>query len=421
MKHANTQWKSSALAAAIALALSPNASADKAYDDLKTQVELLQKQLQQVTETLQQYEAKTATKQEVREVKQEVADVSAQQSEWKNTDSVDHLAGYGDVTYSDGDNTTGAFTGARFNPIFHYQYKDLVLLEGELEFEIEDDGATDMALEYLTVDLLVNDYLTLVTGRFLSPIGQFRQNLHPSWINKLPTAPPGFGHDGAAPLSETGLQARGGFPVSDGGMFANYAVYVGNGPVLEFEEEPPGSGMLEVHALEAEGRTSNNDDELVIGGRFGLLPVPGLEVGLSAATGEVNGENPLTGALDVNRDYDVFGADFAWKWNNLALRGEYVSQEVGANAASVDPGSFEWEAWYTQASYRLTPTNWEGVLRYTDFDSPHPDDDQKQWALGINYLFAPNAMAKIGYNFNDGLAGESTDDDRFQVQFAYGF
>lgn len=408
------------LTGAFMFALSPGAFADAAYDALQQQVEVLQQQLQQVQETLQQYQQEAATKEEVREVRQEVADVSATHSEWKNADSVVHLAGYGDVTYSDGDNAAGGFSGARFNPIFHYQYKDLVMLEGELEFEIENDGGTGTALEYLTADLLVNDYLTLLAGRFLSPIGQFRQNLHPSWINKLPTAPPGFGHDGAAPLSDVGLQARGGFPIGNP-MFANYAVYVANGPVLEFEEEPAGSGLVELHALEAEGRTSNDDDELVIGGRFGLLPVPGLEIGLSAATGKVNGENPVTGMLDVNRDYDVFGADFAWKWDNLGLRGEYISQEVGANAASVDPSSFEWKAWYAQAAYRFAPTKWEGVVRYTDFDSPHPDDDQKQWALGINYLFAPNAMAKLGYNFNDGEAGAPTDDDRFQVQFAYGF
>ncbi len=280
------------------------------------------------------------------------------------------------------------------------------MLEGELEFAVEDDGATDMALEYLTVDLLVNDYLTLVTGRFLSPIGQFRQNIHPSWINKLPTAPPGFGHDGAAPLSEMGVQARGGFPIGSP-MFANYAVYVGNGPVVEFEDD-------EIHAIEAEGRASNDDDELVVGGRFGLLPVPGLEVGLSGATGEVNGINPNTSALDENRDYSVFGADFAYRWNDLNLRGEYIKQKVDAGSpAAYAPESWEWEAWYAQAAYRFAPTNWEGVVRYTDFDSPHGSQAQEQWAIGINYLFAPNAMAKVGYNFNDGLAGESTDDDRF--------
>jgi hypothetical protein len=393
-----------------------DATGDAGYDALKLQVEMLQRQLQQIQETLKQYEQQTVTKEEVQEIRQEVAEVATLQSEWKNTDSVVHLAGYGAVTYSDsdgkddGEDVNGAFTGVQFNPIFHYQYKDLLMLESELELEVEEDGSTEIELEYLTVDLFLNDYLAAIAGKFLSPLGQFRQNLHPSWINKLPTAPPGFGHDEAAPVSEVGLQARGGFPVGGNNRFANYAVYVGNGPILEIEDG-------EIEAIEAEGRTSNDDDKFVFGGRIGLLPIPMLEVGLSAATGKVAGEDEPS----ATRDYDVYGADAAWKWNNLGLRGEYIKQKVGSKSSSEAPDSADWETWYAQVAYRLMPTNWEGVVRYTDYDSPHDSVDQKQWALGGNYLFSPNAMAKIAYNFNDGESGTVAGEDGYQLQFAYGF
>ena len=412
MKSVCNRFKLGTIAAAIALTLPLNVAADAAYDALKSQVEALQKQLQQVQETLQQYEQQAATKEEVQEVREDVAEVATLQSEWKNTDSVVHLSGYGDVTYSDNENAPGAFTGARFNPIFHYQYKDLVMLEAEMEIEVEDDGSTETALEYMTLDLLVNDNLALVAGKFLSPLGQFRQNLHPSWINKLPTAPPGFGHDQAAPVSELGLQARGGFPL--GAMHMNYAAYVGNGPILEIEEE---DGEFEIEAVEAEGRTSNDDDELVFGGRLGLMPWPNSEVGLSLATGEVAGEDETK----ATRDYDVYGADFGYKWKNLGLRSEYIEQKVGSSSKSEAPGSATWKSWYAQAAYRFAPTKWEGVVRYGDYDSPHDSVDQKQWALGINYLFAPNVMAKLAYNFNDGESDSLADDDGFQAQFAYGF
>jgi len=303
---------------------------------LKAQVEVLQQQLQQVQKTLQQYEQQSATKEEVQEIRQEVVEVTSLQSEWKNTDSVVHLAGYGDATYSDNDGEPAAFSGARFNPIFHYQYKDLVMMEAELEIEVEDDGGTETALEYMTVDLFVNDYLVLVGGKFLSPLGQFRQNLHPSWINKLPTALSGFGHDQAAPVSELGLQTRGAFPVAD--MYMTYAAYVGNGPILEIEDG-------EIEAVEAEGRTSNDDDEFVFGGRLGLLPWPNSEIGISLATGEVSGEDEPS----ATRDYDIYGADFNYKWRNLGLRGEYIKQKVGSSSKSEAPGSAQWEAWYTQA------------------------------------------------------------------------
>ncbi|MGD2136610.1 MAG: porin [Gammaproteobacteria bacterium] len=422
MKSLRNRWSPGALVAAIALALPLQATADAmdaddgSYDALKAQVEALQKQLQQVQEALKQYEAQSASKQEVAEIKQDVAEVTATTSEWKNAESVVHLAGYGSVTYSDSnaDDINAAFSGVQFSPIFHYQYKDLVMLESELEITAEDDGSTDTELEYMTIDLFINDYLAAVGGKFLSPLGQFRQNYHPSWINKLPTAPPGFGHDQAAPVSEVGLEARGGFPLGGDSRFANYAVYVGNGPILEIGEE---DGEFEIEAIEAEGRTSNDDDRFVFGGRFGVLPVPMLEIGLSGATGEVAGKDEPS----ATRDYDVYGADLTWTWNDLRILGEYIKQKVGSESSSVAPDSLDWESWYAQAAYRFMPTKWEGVVRYGDYDSPHNDQDQRQWALGINYVFAPNAIAKFAYNFNDGESGTDANEDGFQIQLAYGF
>ena len=126
-----------------------------------------------------------------------------------------HMAGYANVDAIAGsDRQEDGFTAARFAPIFHFQFSDRVLFEGELEIETNADGETEIATEYATIDLILNDYMALVAGKFLSPIGQFRQNIHPSWINKLPTAPVGFGHGGAAPLSDLGVQLRGGIPLS---------------------------------------------------------------------------------------------------------------------------------------------------------------------------------------------------------------
>ena len=123
VKHSNYHWKRTALAAAIAFTLPVTASADagmsaSAYEELQEQIEFLTRQLQQVQETLKKYEQQTVTQEDIQEVREEVQEVATLQSEWKNTDSVVHLAGYGDVTYTDNENTPGAFTGARFNPIF---------------------------------------------------------------------------------------------------------------------------------------------------------------------------------------------------------------------------------------------------------------------------------------------------------------
>lgn len=334
-------------------------------------------------------------------------------SEWKRTTAVTHLAGYASAGFESPENGTSAFN-ANFNPVFHYQYNDRVLWEAELEFEVDDTGATDLGLEYSSIDVMLNDNLVLVAGKFLSPLGNFRQNLHPSWINKLPTAPPGFGHHGAAPLADIGVQLRGGVRVGDQGR-VTYAGYIGNGPELEAEDG-------EIHAVESEGFAGDVDDEKIVGGRVGFLPIPGLELGVSAAAGDiavvVNNEEEFSG--DPKRDYRVFGVDGSYQIGDLNLRGEYMRQKVGAQALSLAPDSAEWKTWYVQGAY-LLGEKWEGVVRYTDFQSPHEDDAQEQLAFGMNYLLSPNAMFKFAYEFNNGLAGEANDEDRFLAQIAYGY
>ena len=277
MKSVNGTVARRLIAIAVAMALPLSAMADDKYDLLKQQVEALKSQLALVQKSLEQYESNSVSKEEVAELKQEVAEAA----EWKEPNTLIHMAGYADVGYASQENSDGSFNVGSFSPIFHYQYRDLVMLESELEMRIADDGETDIALEYLTIDYFLNDYVALLGGKFLSPIGQFRQNLHPSWINKLASAPPGFGHDGAAPVSDVGLQARGGFPI--GNMFANYAAYVSNGPELISTEE---DGEFELEGIEAEGFGRDSDGKRVFGGRFGLLPVPGLEIGVSLASGK---------------------------------------------------------------------------------------------------------------------------------------
>jgi outer membrane murein-binding lipoprotein Lpp len=375
--------------------------ASEDVSEIKNQLEQLQKQVDEL-------------KQKLEEVQTDTQAAIADSNEWKNTTSSTHLAGYGTAGFTDKENEDGSFDVVTFNPIIHFQYKDRVLMEAELEFEIEEDGETETVLEYSTIDYFLNDYFALVGGKFLSPIGQFRQNVHPSWINKLPAAPPGFDHDGAAPQAEIGLQLRGGAPL--GQSHVNYALYIGNGPELEAEE-----GII--HGVASDGFTRDEDGGKVIGGRIGYLPIPHLELGLSLATGDVTitEEDGTDVEDDPERDYDVYGADFAYQWKSADLRGEYVQQDVGDKSSSTIPDGGKWESWYLQASQKFWRNQYEGVLRYADFDSPVAESEQEQWAIGLNYLIAPQAIAKLSYEFNDSVSSSSNDDNRWLFQMTYGY
>lgn len=129
------------LALAIALALPMEASADAAYDALKSQVENLKKQLEQVQKTLKSYEKTSASKNDVAKLEKKVAEAS----EWKSPNTLIHMSGYADVGYTDSKDSSGSFNVGSFSPIFHFQYRDLVMLESELEFEVEADGGTNVA------------------------------------------------------------------------------------------------------------------------------------------------------------------------------------------------------------------------------------------------------------------------------------
>lgn len=411
-------FRRKSLVIALSLALPMVTSVSQAADaDLQAQIDALQNQV-------------TALSSEVQ-----------QAAEWKNPNTLMHMAGFADVKFVKPENGDGSFGIGSFSPIFHYQYRDIVMLESEIEFQIGEDGETKIEMGYMTIDWFVSDYVAIIAGKFLSPVGQFRQNIHPSWINKMVSAPPGFGHDGAAPISDMGVQLRGGFPL--GSMRSNYALYVSNGPELKSEIEADGTEFeTGLDGIAADGFGADRDGKKTWGGRYAILPIPSLEIGLSYATGKAtvteieNSEDPArpAGGIDGQplRDYDVVGADFVWFSGNISVRGEYIKSEIGEDPTVYVPGnepigatasgSAIWEATYVQAAYRLPNTRWEGVLRYGEFDSPHNSKDQKQTTLGINYLVTNNFIAKVTYEFNKGeVAGSMADNDRLLTQLAYGF
>jgi len=408
MNNSCLAFKKRSLVTALSLALPMMTSVSQAKDaEMQAQVDALQQQVTALNTDVQQA------------------------AEWKNPNTLMHMAGFADVKYVEPEDGTGSFSVGSFSPIFHYQYRDIVMLESEIEFGIAANGETTLDLGYMTIDWFLSDYMALVAGKFLSAVGQFRQNIHPSWINKIVSAPPGFGHDGAAPIADMGVQLRGGFPL--GSVRTNYAVYVSNGPELKSETE--NETDFELDGIAAEGFNADRDGRKTYGGRFAVLPMSSLEIGVSFATGKaavtvLEGNGAANPSIPTDefipgedlRSYDVTGADFVWFSGNMSLRGEYVKTDIGEATTGITAGEGgTWEAVYTQFAYRVPDTKWEGVIRYGDFDAPGKGRDQTQTTLGVNYLVTNNFIAKVSYEFNDGEAGEPADNDRLLTQLAYGF
>ena len=209
-------------------------------------------------------------------------------------------------------------------------------------------------------------------------------------------------------------------------MRANYATYVSNGPTLVVDVD---DGDIEME-METEAATSNADGNMVYGGRFGFLPIPEIELGLSGAIGKIGVAEEHTvselSAGEPDRDYTVIGVDAIYNWSTLQLRGEFIQQSVGSDSGSTiaggaATGDLDFTTWYVQAAYRLPDTKWEGVVRYGDLDTPNEDANRSQWSAGINYLFANNVILKAAYTVDNFDASGIDEDNRVNVQLAYGF
>ena len=414
----------------------PLAAQEPTNQELLERIEALEEELQYFRDILEANTEKATEAGEraaAAEAKAEEATRTAESAAASRTakllsDTKWHLAGYADAgamfRTKGGDDT---FAFGHFNPVFHFQYKDIVMFEGELEFEIDEDGKTEVALEYATLNFLVHDNVSIIVGKFLSPIGQFQERLHPTWINKIGYAPAGFGHDGAQPGGDVGIMVRGGVSVGKRSMFS-YSLMVGNGPRMGHE------GGLE---LEGFGRDDNQNK--AFGGRIGFLPVPYFEIGGSYMKAAVNGLEGTGALMPTTGNVKIWGADAAYTRGPWDFRFEYLNTVRDAlNSAEEEGGEVEaldrlvLKAWYVQLAYRLSEITsspflrrLEPVIRYGKFNisgSHHLEEENAQTRLniGLNYWVAPSLVARIGYEQRKFLV-EGIKEKLILLQAAYGF
>lgn len=315
--------------------------------------------------------------------------------------------GYGIVTQGENENR---FT-AQISPIFLFQFRDRVLFEAELEFELEE-GITEVGLEYGHVDYIVNDHLVLVGGKFLVPFGVFIDRLHPTWINKFSTNPPLFGH-GMGPLghplvpilADVGVMAKA--VTASGPWLLGVNGYVTQGPGFELED-----GEVEV---EFPASSDDNNKNKMVGGRIDLAHQQHAELNLSAFTGKYDdaGDFSFTG-------YNVAASG---RWRGLEVRGEYLQTRQQMEELPGEVVTLKKHGYYVQGAYRVGA--WEPVVRFTQILDAKVEgalemEGARQFGLGIDYWVSPSIAIMAGYEIND-EKGPELDNDRFVVHWSFGF
>ena len=339
--------------------------------------------------------------------------------------------------------TPGGFYFGEFTPDFYLKLNDWIFLEAEVA--LNSDGSAS-AGSFAQADFFVADWLTIIAGRFVAPIGWYNLRSNHSWANKLPADAPGSGpllwQQVLLPMSLLGLEAEGSFYLGCSPLKMEYAAYVSNGLVLT----PRTAGSPTIDEL-ANLENMNNTFSIVTnnkaaGGRLGLWwPEMGLEGGISALYNStyVAGGFPdaiTLGAVDLNYhqgDWDVrleYGV-------NYQQAGSFVRTPPGILDNNIRRQGFSGQVAYrpldlpysclqnVELVYRYGYVDVKGIdpaaLHLGAYNTPVDVPVRRQQnEFGINYYFSPRLLLKCAYQIND-EPGFHLHDNQFISELAWGW
>ena len=332
--------------------------------------------------------------------------------------------------------TPGGFYFGEFTPDFLLKMNDWMFLEAEIA--VGADGSMSVG-SFAQADFFINDWLTIIAGRMVAPIGFYNERLNNPWINKLPGDAPGSGpplwSQVLPPFSLLGVQATGAFYLGCSPFKMEYHAYVSNG----FNLAPATAGAPTINELANFQNMQNTfnitTNEKLFGGRLGIWwPEKGLAAGVSA----LSSGDYLTGGFE--NMINLWAIDLSYHKGNWDFRFEYgttyqqTSNFLGTNIRR--------QGLYGQVAYRPRDhsnrflQNLEFVYRYsfvefngidpatldlTTFSTPlDVPVRRQQHEFGVNYWFAPRIVIKFAYQIND-EPGFHLHDNQFLTELAWGW
>jgi hypothetical protein len=331
----------------------------------------------------------------------------------------------------------GGFYFGEFTPDFFVKLNDWILLEAEIG--VGGNGSVS-AGSFAQADFIVNDWLTIIGGRFVAPIGWYNERLNNPWVNKLPGDAPGSGpllwQQVLPPMSLLGVQATGAFYLGNSPFKMEYAAYVSNG--LNALPATPGAPTIDELAnlenMVGNGTFIPSQNNKATGGRLGLWwPEIGLEAGFSGMFNSDYiagfGDHMSLLAVDLNYhkdNWDVrleYGqmfqqtADFGF--NNIVRRG--FNGQIAYRPRDLPNGFLQ----KMEFVYRYGYVDFSGIdpttLNLGSYATPVDVPIRRQQnEFGINYWFAPRLVIKFAYQIND-EPGFHLHDNQLLTELAWGW
>jgi hypothetical protein len=296
------------------------------------------------------------------------------------------IVGDAEVQFGKVQGEHSGFALADFAPIFLFRASDNVLFEAGVDIALQnnapgDSGATTtFDLSFAQLDYLYNDYVTIVAGYMVLPLGTYTERTA-GWLNKIPTDPLARGF---LPEASAGVQLRGAIPIGQSGASFTYSAYGVNGP-----GSVDGSGNADqldlggnvgIKSDDSNGNLHSNPSG---GGRLAFFypfqPHYDVELGVSGQAGEWDNAGNQTwsglvvdGAVHVSPYFEV--------------KGEYINAWYGTS----DMGTIHPQGGWVQAGYKLAGLNLDVDLPVINLSNLEVvgrydlADDGMKWNLSTN-------------------------------------
>ncbi len=452
---------------ALGVALTPRAAAtisDEDFNALKSavtnqdqrigQLEKLHEQDQQShmqdQQTIQQLEQRLGETQTLATNAEQKADAAAAKiqpvSPVMNALHNFTMVGDAEVQFGQAKGQSGAFSLADFAPIFLYRANDNILFEAGFDVTLQNGSAsgtnvvttapythdagssTSVSLSFAQLDYLLNDYVTVVAGYMILPLGTYQER-GAGWLNKIPDDPLAVNF---LPASGAGVQLRGAVPVGTSGQMFTYSVYGVNGPssvdgsANATTLDGNGNSMpnLDLNGnvgIQNSGNNANLNNNPSGGGRIGwFYPWKAhydLELNVSGQTGTWAG-NYLWSALVV--DAAIHLSPY------VEVKGEYINTwQQTENAGNIQP-----TGWWVQAGYKLAGLDLDAPIvndlelvgRY-DAANDALGSTTDRTTAGFVYYLTNTLLLEGDYEWlsNRGENSFGLPSSLFIVQLSYGF
>jgi len=347
------------------------------------------------------------------------------------------MVGDAEVQFGKVDGSHSAFALADFAPIFLFRASDNVLFEAGFDVTLQNEGVplesgktgngdatTSVGVSFAQLDYLWNDYVTVVGGYMLLPLGTYTER-GAGWLNKIPDdpMPRGVLSDAGA-----GMQLRGAVPLGHSGSQLTYSVFGVNGPnsvdgtghatTLDADGNTiPNLDLNGNIGFNSDGSTGNLHGAPSGGGRLGVFypwkPHYDLELGVSGQTGTWDNAGKRSWSAAI-LDAAVHISPY------FETKGEYINtwQETD------DAGTLHPRGWWVQSGYKLAGLNLDSSLinnlelvgRYDTVNDGLGTKTDRGTA-GYVYYFSNTLLFEGDYEFLHGGGQHNT----LVFQLSYGF